>query len=75
MRKKGKISEKQLSHEEILSLQEKDLFFFFFFLLSFLGPILQHIEVPRLGVELELWLQATSATYTTAHGNVVSLTH
>ena len=33
-----------------------DLFFFF------LGPHLRHIEVPRLGVELEVQLQA----YTTA---------
>ena len=44
------------------------------------------VEVPRLGVELELQLlaypqpqqhriQAASATYTTAHGNAVSLTH
>ena len=35
---------------------------FFFF---FLGPLLQHIEVPRLGVELELQLPAyTIATAT-----------
>ena len=44
------------------------------------------MEVPRLGGELELQLlayatatatliQATSATYTTAHGNVGSLTY
>ena len=42
------------------------------------------MEVPRLGVELELELlaylqqcgiQATSATYTTAHGKAGSLTH
>ena len=30
------------------------VFFFFFF--GFLGPHLQHLEVPRLGVELELQL-------------------
>ena len=30
------------------------LFFFFFFFLVFLGPHPQHMEVPRLGVELEL---------------------
>ena len=29
-------------------------FFFFFFFLVFLGPHLQYMEVPRLGVELEL---------------------
>ena len=44
------------------------------------------MEVPRLGVESELWLwptaqpqqhgiQAASATYTTAYGNARSLTH
>ena len=30
------------------------LFFFFFVFLLFLGPLLQHMEVPRLGVESEL---------------------
>jgi len=52
--------------------------FFFFFFLSFLPSFLaslflsfSHMEVPRLGVELELQLQA----YTTAHGNAGSLTH
>ena len=29
-------------------------FFFFFFFFFFLGLHLQHVEVPRLGVELEL---------------------
>ena len=41
------------------------------------------MEVPRLGVKLELQLplyhshriQAVSATYTTAHDNAISLTH
>ena len=57
---------------------------FSFFL--FLGPHLQHMEVPRLGVESELYLPAyTTATaiqdlrgmcnYTTAHNNTRSLTH
>ena len=55
------------------------LFFFVFLELH-----LQHMEVPSLGVELELQLpayttvpgiQATSMTYTIAHGNAVSLTH
>ena len=51
----------------------------------FLGLHLQHVEVPRLGFELELQLpqpqpqqrgiQAESATYTTAPGNTGSLTH
>ena len=35
-----------------------------FFSFVFLGPHLQHMEVPRLGVELELQLLA----YTTATG-------
>ena len=56
---------------------------FFFF---FLGPHLQHMEVPRLGTELELqlltypqpqqcWIRSVSSTYTTAHSNAGSLTH
>ena len=45
------------------------LFFFFFSL--FLGLYLQHIEVPRLGVESELQL----LVYTTSHSNAGSLTH
>ena len=31
-----------------------DMSFFFFFFLSFLGPLPKHMDVPRLGVELEL---------------------
>ena len=42
------------------------MFFFFFF--AVLGPHLQHMEIPRLGVKGELQLPA----YTIAHG---SLTH
>ena len=59
-------------------------FFFFFFLFSELN--LWQTEVPRLGVKSEPQLlaystaqqggiQATSATYTTGHGNAGSLTH
>ena len=55
----------------------------FFF---FLQPHLQHLEVPRLGDKSELqlqpipqpqqqWIQATSVTYTEAHGNTISSTH
>ena len=56
----------------------KLLLFFFF---SVLGPHLQHMEVPRLWVKLELQLlglrhshsnagsKPVSATYTTAHSN------
>ena len=46
----------------------RDLFFFF---LSILAPHMQHMEVPRLGVKLNLQL----AAYTTAHGNAGSPTH
>ena len=55
------------------------------FSFRFLGLHLWHMEVPRLGVELELQPPAyttattqdpaTSATYTTAHSNAGSLTH
>ena len=58
-------------------------FIYLFFFCLLLGH-LQHMEVPRLGVESELQLpptsqtqqhqiQATSATYTTAHSNTGSL--
>ena len=47
-------------------------YLFMYVCIVFLGPHLQHMEVPRLGVELELQL---SAVYTTAHSNVGSLTH
>ena len=54
------------------------LFIYYFF---FLGPYLWHMEVPRLGIKLELQLQAyatvtwvVSAAYTTACGNARSLT-
>ena len=37
----------------------------FFFFFAFLGPHLQHMEIPRLGVQLELQLPAyTTATAT-----------
>ena len=61
-----------------MKVLERAIFFFF------LGLHPRHMEVSRLGVELELQLQAyttmgdpscTSATYTTAHGNAESLTH
>ena len=47
------------------------VFFSFFLFFCSLGPHPPHMEVPRLGVELELQL----AAYTTAHDNVRSLTH
>ena len=60
--------------------------YFFFFFFSFLGRHPWHMEVPRSGAEPELQppasatatatrIRATSATYTTAHGNARSLTH
>ena len=56
------------------------------FFLSFLRPLLRHMEVPRLGSNRscshwpmpepqQLGIRAESATYTTAHGNARSLTH
>ena len=63
-----------------LRVEGEALFYFLF-----LGLHLKHMQVPWLGVRLELHLPAytqpqqcqiwaTSATYTTAHGNVGSLT-
>ena len=45
-------------------------FFFFFVFLPVLGPLLQHMEVPR-----QCRIRATSVTYSIAHGNARSLTH
>ena len=61
-------------------------FWFWFFPFGFLGLHLWHMDVLRLGVESELQLsvhtittvngiRAMSVAYTTAHGNVGSLTH
>ena len=63
------------------------LFFVGFCFVCFLWTHLQHMEAPRLGVKSELSplayttatavldLSCVSATYTTAHGNTMSLTH
>ena len=62
------------------------LFFFFFLSFVFLGPHVQHMEVPRPEVESELQppsypqpqqlrIWAVSATYSTAHNNTGSPTH
>ena len=58
------------------------IFIFYFFNL---WPPLQHMEVPRLGVQLQVqlpkpqprqrWIWAPSATYTAACGNTGSWTH
>ena len=51
----------------------RDLFFFF---LSFLGPHMQHMEVPRLGVKLQLQLPASAtATGTRALSRFCDLHH
>ena len=42
------------------------LFFILFYFFCFLEPHLQHIEVPRLGVELELQLPAYATATATA---------
>ena len=55
-----------------------------FFFFTFLGPHLQHVEVPRLGIEKKLQLLAyatatatrnPSAIFVRAHPNARSLTH
>ena len=53
----------------ILSPESCSILLYFMFWL--LGMNLQHMEVPRLGVESEL----QPLVYTTAHGNVGALTH
>ena len=64
----------------------KSSFIIFFSFACFLKPHSWHMEIPRLGVQLECshqpkpqtqqeGIQALSATYTTAHGNAGSLTH
>ena len=58
----------------------------YFFFPCFSGLHLRHMEIPRLGVKLELrlpayttaqqcWIRAVSVTYTTTHGNARSSTH
>ena len=76
------LCEGEISRVPLLS--EGTCGFFCFF--CFLGPNLQHMEVPRLGDKLELQLpvgampqqrriQAVPVTYTAAHGNAGSLAH
>ena len=50
---------------------EKDFYIYTLIFFFFLGPHLLHMELPRLGVKLELQL----LVYTTAHGKARSLTH
>ena len=73
--------EKQYSHGSKKKERRKDerlffFFFFFFFFFWFLGPYLQHTEVPRLGVQSELQLPAyTTATATLDLNHVCHLHH
>ena len=64
----------------LVALEFTSLFCHFYFF--FLGPHLQHMEVPGLGVKLELQLPAYTtataaapATYTEAFNNAGSLAH
>ena len=71
-----------LDHDLLISL----VFFYFILFFVFLGPHLQHMEVPRLGVKWscscrptpqpqQYWIRAESMTYTSAHSNAGPLTH
>ena len=56
-----------------LSLTSQSLFKFiclFLFLLSFLGPCLWHMEVPRLGVKLELQLAGLYHSHSNARSDL-----
>ena len=69
------------------AISEKKCLLFILFFLPFLGPHLQHMEVPRLrgpigavGASLcqshsNMGSRLRLVTYTTAHGNTRSLTH
>ena len=51
-------------------------FFFFFVFLPILGQLLRHMEVPRLGVESELWMPAYArATATQDPSHICKLLH
>ena len=63
-----------ITHSLYLICSTSVLFFFFCF--CFLGPHLQHMEVPRLGVELELQpLAYTTATATRDPSHICTLCH
>ena len=56
--------------------ESRSLSFFFFFFFRFLRPYPRQMEVPRLGVELELQLLAyTSATATQDPNHIRALPH
>ena len=65
-----------LSTQTLLSLSFPRQPFFLFVFFPFLGPLLQHMEVPRPGVELELLLQAyAKATAMRDPSHVCNLHH
>ena len=79
---------KSLCHNLNISTVSKSGYVFtaFSFLFGFLGPQVQHMEVPRLRVKLELQLEPTpqpqqcgiwakSVTWSTAYSNARPLTH
>ena len=47
-------------YSRVCSMEVQGLHSFFFFFFFFLGPYPWHMEVPRLGVKLELQLSATA---------------
>ena len=72
----GKLSNPQLVSEVLRWLSSLCSFAFFFCLLSFLGPHPQHVEVPRLGVKLELQLLAYArATSMPDPSHILDLQH
>ena len=54
--------------------KNKNIILFFFFFLVFLGPPLRHMEVPRLGVELELQLLIYATATATGDPSRMQLT-
>ena len=73
------------AHSSLGPLHSLLFIFIFILFVCFLGPHLWHMEVPRVGIRLELqllayatvtatWDLSASATYATAHSNARSLT-
>ena len=80
-KKKGATEQENPTGRQFLRSQIKEqslltsmTFFFFFFFFVFLGPCPWHMQVPRLGVESELYLMAyTTATSTPNPSRVCDL--
>ena len=72
-----------MNNERPLKKWRKLVTFYFIFIFSFLELHPWHMEVPKLGAELELptpqpqqhQIRASSVTYATAWGNAKSFTH